>query len=229
MATITTHIYPEHVTVANSTHHALIAGATGSGKSTFLHGVITSILTKSPNECQLVLIDPKRVELNRYKNTQHCIAYECEAAGIERILNNCLVEVERRYKEMVSKEENEYKGTKICIVVEELADVFYMSKPAYVLLERLARIARAANVQIIAATQCILSEVIPTRLKMNLDLRVALPVATAHDSRIILDTKGAESLILGEAIIKIGCSVNKVTAHRIDDTERKNLIAFRHR
>lgn len=229
MATMTTTIYPEHVTVANSTHHALLAGASGSGKSTFLEGVINVILTKHPNDYQMVLIDPKRVELSRFKDTQNCIAYASEITDIEYLLDKCLEMVERRYKAMEQRGEQKYTGTKVYIIIDELADIVYMSKTAFNQIERLARIARAANVQLICATQCILSEVIPTRLKCNLDLRVALPTASANESRVILGMNGAETLNIGEAIIKIGCSTDKVKAHKVDNEALMQLITFRNK
>lgn len=224
-----TTIYREHETVANSTHHALIAGVTGSGKSTFINGIIHSILCRNPYDYQMVLIDPKQVELSRYANTQHCIAYADTTETIESTLEAVNRLVDRRYAEMKQAGVTKYEGTKIYVIVDELAEILYTSKQAYASIERLARFARASNVQLVCATQCILSEVIPTRLKMNLDLRVALPVDTATSSRVILGINGAESLAIGEAIIKEGIRVQRVQAHRVSEEAIRDLINLRAR
>lgn len=229
MAILEATVYPEHVRVADSTHHVLIAGASGSGKSTFLTGVINAIMCKDPNKYQFVLIDPKRVELSRFKRTSHCAGYASDEQDIERLLSKCLLLVDKRWREMESKGETEYKGTKLYIIIDELADIVFTSKTAFSQIERLARIARAANIQLICATQCILSEVIPTRLKCNLDLRVALPTASASDSRVIIGVNGAEALSKGEAIIKEGCNITKTAVHRVDPEKLKALINFRTR
>ncbi len=224
--TLTVNHYRVFEAIADSTHHALIAGCTGGGKSTFTEGVIYSILCKNPNDAQMVLIDPKRVELSRFKNTVHCAGFASEPADIEALLNKCLQLVEYRYKEMEKAEQTKYTGTKLYIIIDELADVKFTAPKAFELIERLARIARAANVQLICATQCINAEIIPTRLKINLDLRVAVPVNNASESRVILDTAGAETLTVGEAIIRHGRDINKVTFPKVDT---KALRDFRKR
>lgn len=234
MATFETVIYPEHVRVADSTHHVLIAGASGSGKSTFLDGVINAIMCKNPNNYQFVLIDPKRVGLSIYKNTWHCAGYASEPEDTVKLLDMCLQLVDRRYREMELAGVREYKEmenarAKLYIIIDELSDVVFTSREAFNRIERLARIARAANIQLICATQCILSEVIPTKLKCNLDMRVALPTASASDSRVIMGVNGAETLNKGEAIIKDGNNINKVKTHKVNDEMLRALIQFRTR
>jgi len=223
MATMTINRNPVFSAITASAHHALIAGASGSGKSTFLENIIYDILTHNPAECQMVLIDPKRVELSRFKHTAHCAGYATEPEDIEALLNKCLALVDYRYREMEQAGARKYTGTKLYIIVDELADIAFTSKRAFELLERLARIARAAGVQLICATQNINAEVIPTRLKCNLDTRVSVPVSSVSESRVILGIAGAETLSIGEAIIKTGCKVERVTFPEVDT---EPLIAF---
>lgn len=175
--------------------HLLIAGATGSGKSVVINGILDAILHRSPNAAQLILIDPKRVELVQYKDLPHCIYYATEPEERVSALERALAITEKRYKDMASKRLRKFDGSDVYVIIDELADMMTTQKKAVApLLQRLCQIGRAAGVHCIAATQCPLSCVIPTPIKVNFDSRVGLRTRCAQDSRNILGATGCELL-----------------------------------
>lgn len=175
--------------------HLLIAGATGSGKSVVINGLIYTALFDSPAQVQLILIDPKRVELVDYKRLPHTIQYASEPGEMVEALKKGIEITETRYKAMQRERVKKYTGGAVYIIIDELADLMTTDKKhVQPLIQRLAQIGRAANVHIIAATQCPLASIIPTAIKVNFDSRVALRTRCAQDSRNILGVKGCELL-----------------------------------
>jgi S-DNA-T family DNA segregation ATPase FtsK/SpoIIIE len=175
--------------------HLLIAGATGSGKSVVINGIITTSLKDSPAQVQYILIDPKRVELAQYRPLPHTIAYASEPDSMIQALRTALDIIESRYKAMQRQGVRKYTGSHIYVVIDELADLMTTNKKqVQPLIQRIAQIGRAANVHIIAATQCPLSAVIPTPIKVNFDSRVGLRTRSRQDSRNILGCGGCELL-----------------------------------
>lgn len=175
--------------------HLLIAGATGSGKSVLINGLIYTALYRSPNAVRLVLIDPKRVELCQYRKLPHALRYASEPADMVKALTDCVDLMERRYKAMQSREETKSDEAAVYIIIDELADLLTTNKREVLpILCRLAQLGRAANVHLIGATQRPTKDVLSGQLKVNLDARVALRCPTPQDSRNIIDRKGAETL-----------------------------------
>ena len=175
--------------------HLLIAGATGSGKSVVINGIVATSLKDSPAQVQYIFIDPKRVELLQYRRLPHCIAYASEPGSMIQALHAALDIIESRYTTMQKQGVRKYTGSNVYIVIDELADLMTTSrKQVQPLLQRIAQIGRAANVHIIAATQCPLSAVIPTPIKVNFDSRVGLRTRSKQDSRNILGCGGCECL-----------------------------------
>ena len=176
--------------------HLLIAGQTGSGKSVVINGIIYSLLVNYfPEECQFVFMDPKRVELIDYKRLPHCLYYASEPGQPVQALSLALDITETRYKAMQAQGLKKYPGGHVYIIIDELADLMTTDKKNIVpLLQRLAQIGRAANIHIIAATQCPLAEIIPTKIKVNFDSIVGLKTATKQHSRNIISIPGLESL-----------------------------------
>lgn len=175
--------------------HLLVAGATGSGKSVVINGLIHTALFKSPEDVQLVLIDPKKVELVDYRRLPHTVCYACEQEDMIAALRAAVVLMDQRYSAMQARRLKKYPGGHVYVVIDELADLMLTCKrQAQPLLQWLGQIGRAANVHVIAATQCPLREVIPTPIKVNFDARVALRTRSAQDSRNILGVKGCEEL-----------------------------------
>jgi len=175
--------------------HLLIAGATGSGKSVAVNGIIYTALYNAPGRVQFILIDPKRVELSQYKKLPHTLIYASEPGDMITALNMAMQFTENRYKAMQRDGVRKYPGGDIYVIIDELADLMTTNKKqVQPLLQRLCQIGMAARVHVIACTQCPLSVVIPTPIKVNFDSRLALRTRSAQDSRNILDKKGCECL-----------------------------------
>lgn len=182
--------------------HVLIAGASGSGKSTLINGLIAAALRWSSASRQLILIDPKRVELNEWADMPHTIAHVTEPGDIVPALEYALDTIEARYKSMQRRRARLYDGPDIYIIIDELADLMTTQRKAVTpLIQRICQIGRAARVHLIAATQCPLAKVIPTEIKVNFAAVCGLHTATRAHSRNIIDRPGCELLPLcGECI-----------------------------
>ena len=175
--------------------HLLIAGATGSGKSVVINGILYTALYNSPAAVELILIDPKRVELIDYAQLPHTLKYASEPGDMVQALELAMTITERRYKAMQARHMKKYDGGAVYVIIDELADLMTTNRrQVQPLLQRLAQIGRAANVHIIAAPQCPLSAVIPTPIKVNFDSRVGLRTRSKQDSRNILGVGGCELL-----------------------------------
>lgn len=175
--------------------HLLIAGATGSGKSVVINGIMHAALYVAPCDAEFILIDPKRVELSIYRKLPHTRLYASEPAEMVQALQQAMTITEDRYKRMQRKQQRKYDGGHVYVIIDELADLMTTNKKqVQPLLQRLCQIGRAANVHVIAATQCPLATVIPTPIKVNFDARVALRTRSAQDSRNILGQRGCELL-----------------------------------
>lgn len=175
--------------------HLLVAGATGSGKSVVINGIITTALFNAPSEVSFILIDPKRVELVDYKYLPHTSFYASEPDDMVRGLQRAMSTIELRYKQMQRAHQKKYTGTELFVIIDELADLMTTNKKQVMpLLQRIAQVGRAAGVHLICATQCPLAKVIPTEIKVNFDARVGLRTRSAQDSRNILGFNGCENL-----------------------------------
>ncbi|MCD8201032.1 MAG: hypothetical protein LUD47_03085 [Clostridia bacterium] len=179
--------------------HLLIAGATGSGKSVLINGLIHAALFRHPgegeNRANFILIDPKRTELIDFAELPHTILYASEPDEIPGALQKAMDITEDRFKRMQKDRVKKYSGGDVYIIIDELADLMTTQKKMVVpLLQRLCQLGRAANVHVIAATQCPLVEIIPTKIKVNFDARVGLRTSCKQDSRNILGFTGCEEL-----------------------------------
>ena len=175
--------------------HILIAGATGSGKSVVINGLIHTALLQSPAKYEFIMIDLKRVELCAYKDLPHTAFYADSISSAIQGLQMALNEIDRRYRDMQIRGLKKYDGSCVYVVIDELADLMTVDKKHVLpMLQRIAQIGRAANVKIIAATQCPLASVIPTQVKVNFDTVIGLHTRSAQDSRNILGVTGCESL-----------------------------------
>lgn len=189
--------------------HMLVAGSTGSGKSVFMHSVIVSLIMRNkPDELKLLLIDPKRVEMNAYRDIPHLLCPNISEPNEALVAFNKLVEeMERRYslfsEEYVNEirdynEVMEQKGLEklpyIVIFVDEYADLSESCKEIRSPVVRIAQKARAAGIHLVLATQRPSVNVIDGVIKANISTHVALMVNNATDSMVILGEGGAESL-----------------------------------
>lgn len=175
--------------------HTLIAGATGSGKSVIINGLIYDCIFDSPNKKQLVLIDPKRVELLQYKPLPHTIAYASEQREIKQLIDYCVQLMDYRYQIMQYQRLKKSIDPHVYIFVDEFADLITTQKRDVIKpLCRIAQLGRAANIHLILATQRPTRDIIDGQIKVNIDSRVALRVPTKQDSRNIINVAGAELL-----------------------------------
>jgi len=174
--------------------HILIAGSTGSGKSVLINSMLYTLLTYQPTEKQIVLIDPKRVELYAYKNVPHCTGYASEIPDIIVLLQKACDVMDARYKEMQKEGKRMYEGTDIYIVIDEFADIMVLTNEAEPLIQRLGQLGRAARVHLIIATQAPNRTVLKANIVLNLTDRIALHCNDKIESRQILGQAGAELL-----------------------------------
>lgn len=176
--------------------HLLIAGATGSGKSVVVNGIISTLLTLySPYYAQFILIDPKRVELIQYKNLPHTIAYASEPGEFEQALRKAMQISDTRYKDMQARGLRKWDGGDVYVVIDELADLITTNKKeCQPLIQRIAQIGRGAKIHLLVGTQTPVSTILSTPIKCNLDARVGLRCRSGQDSRNILGVTGCEKL-----------------------------------
>ena len=193
--------------------HILIAGTTGSGKSGSLNAMLVSILLNAtPDEVKMILIDPKRVELNHYEAIPHLLTpVVTNMKSAAAALMNVVGEMERRYEKLgAARARNIIEFNKarreadreddtlpyVLVVIDELADLMMVS-PAEVedCIIRLAQKSRAVGIHLVLATQRPSVDVITGMIKANVPSRIAFAVSSMTDSRVILDTPGAESLL----------------------------------
>ena len=208
--------------------HMLIAGTTGSGKSVCMNSIIISLLYKaSPDDVKLIMVDPKMVELGIYNGIPHLlipvVTDPKKAAGS---LQWAVTEMLRRYKAMsdagvrdlesynsiVENEEDGKKLPQVVVIIDELADLMLVAaKEVEESICRIAQMGRAAGIHLIIATQRPSADVITGLMKANIPSRIAFAVASAMESRIILDTQGAEKLVgKGDMLYApIGCGKPK--------------------
>ena len=177
--------------------HLLVAGATGSGKSVVVNGIVTTMLYNSPAKSQFILIDPKRVELSPYRDLPHTIAYASEPDEMIMALAYALKICDDRYKEMQKRCERKYSGGDVYVIIDEWADLMTTNKRIVApIVQRLAQIGRASKVHTILCTQTPIAKILPTEIRCNFDSRVGLRTRSAQDSRNILGKTGLETLPL---------------------------------
>ena len=214
--------------------HLLIAGATGSGKSVALNGIITSLIIKySPFDCSFVLIDPKKVELIQFSFLPHTARYASERDDMIRALQWAIDETDRRFTCMQRDMIKEYNGPHLYVVIDELADLMTtMKKETLPLLQRLAQIGRAAHVHVIACTQNVMAVTIPTVLKCNFSTILGLRTANKQQSRFLISEVGCETLPdpkregKGYGFLRDGADLEKLLIYKYPESEMKFAIEW---
>ncbi|OIU72170.1 FtsK/SpoIIIE family DNA translocase [Rossellomorea aquimaris] len=235
----------------NKMPHLLVAGATGSGKSVCINGIITSILMRAkPHEVKLMMIDPKMVELNVYNGVPHLLApVVTDAKKASQALKKVVSEMERRYelfshtgtrniegyndyvkRQNIENEEKQPLLPYIVVIVDELADLMMVaSNDVEDAITRLAQMARAAGIHLIIATQRPSVDVITGVIKANIPSRIAFAVSSQTDSRTILDSGGAEKLLgRGDMLfMPVGASKpTRVQGAFLSDEEVEDIVDF---
>ncbi|WP_312115373.1 DNA translocase FtsK [Brevibacillus reuszeri] len=222
--------------------HLLVAGATGSGKSVCINGLIMSILFKAkPEEVKLMMVDPKMVELNVYNGIPHLLApVVTDPRRASVALKKVVAEMERRYNlfaktgsRNIEMYNSQVEGTPlpyIVVIVDELADLM-MVAPGEVedAICRLAQMARASGIHLIIATQRPSVDVITGVIKANIPSRIAFGVSSMADSRTILDMGGAEKLLGRGDMLSLPMGASKpvrVQGAFVSDKEVEEVVRF---
>ncbi|MFD1705941.1 DNA translocase FtsK [Siminovitchia sediminis] len=235
----------------NKMPHLLVAGATGSGKSVCINGIITSILMRAkPHEVKMMMIDPKMVELNVYNGIPHLLApVVTDPKKASQALKKVVNEMERRYelfshtgtrniegyndyirRENAEEEDQQPLLPYIVVIVDELADLMMVaSNDVEDAITRLAQMARAAGIHLIIATQRPSVDVITGVIKANIPSRIAFAVSSQTDSRTILDSGGAEKLLgRGDMLfLPVGASKPvRIQGAFLSDQEVEDVVQF---
>ena len=225
--------------------HLLIAGTTGSGKSVCISALITGlVMCNMPDDLQLVILDPKRVELSRFNGLPHLIGeVETDPNRMLAVLAWVVAEMERRYKLFedhaardiyVYNQKAPRKGLKtlpkIVVVMDELASLM-MNAPEQTegRLVRLAQMARATGIHLMVATQRPSTDIVTGLIKANFPARIAFTVASSVDSRVILDVNGAETLLGRGDMLFLdpeNSTPKRVQGVMVDDSEMKALLQY---
>lgn len=226
--------------------HLLVAGATGSGKSVCINGIITSILYKAkPNEVKFLMVDPKMVELNVYNGIPHLLApVVTDPRRASLALKKIVVEMEKRYELFSKSGTRNIEGYNAMltetgtgaplpyyvIIVDELADLMMVAaNDVEDSICRLAQMARAAGIHLIIATQRPSVDVITGVIKANIPSRIAFGVSSQVDSRTILDMVGAEKLLgRGDMLyLPVGASKPvRIQGAFLSDQEVEHVVGF---
>lgn len=222
--------------------HVLIAGATGSGKSVGINSFLCSLLFRcSPEELQLILVDPKRVELTMYQDIPHLLTpVIVEAQKVVSALKWACSEMDRRYQLLADHGVRNIDSfnqlgsvpplPKIVIVIDEFADIM-MFAPHDVeeSVTRIAQMARAVGIHLVLATQRPSVNVITGLIKANIPTRIAFNVASVMDSRVVLDSVGAEKLLGHGDMLYLPPDQAKpirIQGTLVSDADARNLTAF---
>jgi S-DNA-T family DNA segregation ATPase FtsK/SpoIIIE len=231
--------------------HLLIAGTTGSGKSVCINSLTTSLVCNNrPDELKLVMIDPKMVELVRFNGLPHLLGkVEVELERIIGVLHWLAHEMDSRYKvlanagsrtladynKLASRRKSLDKLPYIVLMIDELADLMMMApEEVEQTLVRLAQMARAVGIHLVIATQRPSTDVVTGLIKANFPARIAFAVASSVDSRVILDSTGAEHLLgKGDMLYQSpeaakparlqGCFVSDLEIERVVDFWREEM------
>ncbi|HTF89577.1 MAG TPA: DNA translocase FtsK, partial [Planctomycetota bacterium] len=237
--------------------HLLIAGTTGSGKSVCINTILASfLLTRSPHDVQMILIDPKMVELQMFEKIPHLmLPVVTDMRQATKVLEWAVEKMEGRYELFRSAGVKNVKGYNaltedelrtrigedfsertprhvpyIIVVVDEFADLMMQAKKeAEQAITRLAQKSRAVGIHVILATQRPSTDVITGVIKGNLPTRIAFQVASKVDSRVILDSMGAEKLLGGGDMLynpPQSSRIKRVQGALVEDHEIKGLVDF---
>jgi S-DNA-T family DNA segregation ATPase FtsK/SpoIIIE len=225
--------------------HMLVAGTTGSGKSVFMTSLITCLaMNNSPDDLRLAILDPKMVELLRFNGLPHMMGkVETQLDRMLGVLAWGIKEMEDRYRKLEAANARdldaynakmERRGgehlPKIVIFIDELADLMQSAPDqteGYVV--RLAQMARATGIHLIVATQRPSTDIITGLIKANFPARISFMMASAVDSRVILDTNGAETLMGRGDLLFLdpeSAGLKRAQAVLIDDREIENVIGY---
>lgn len=225
--------------------HLLIAGATGSGKSVCINSIVAALLcTTTPNEVQFIMVDPKRVELVNYRGIPHLIQdVVTDVDGAVQALQFAVEEMDRRFKMFATKgarnieiynhtveDKPEERLPFLVVIVDELADLMMVAaNEVEHAITRLAQMARATGIHLILATQRPSVDVVTGLIKANFPARISFAVTSQIDSRVVLDTPGAEKLLGRGDMLYMASDSSKLLRLQgcfVSDRELDKLVTY---
>ena len=225
--------------------HLLIAGTTGAGKSVCINEILTGfLLTMTPDELRLILVDPKRVELSGYNGIPHLLTpVIVDADHVVGTLQWVIKEMDIRYRKFsdtgarniadynaLCEANGEKKLPYLLIVIDELADMMLLAPDETErVITRLAQLARATGIHLVLATQRPSTDIITGLIKANFPARIAFAVASSVDSRVILDQPGAERLLgRGDMLFQApdAAAPVRIQGAFVSDVEINRLAAY---
>ncbi len=224
--------------------HLLIAGATGSGKSVCINAITTCLVfNNSPENLRLVMVDPKRVELSRFNALPHLLSsVEHEAQRVIGMLRWITKEMEERYKKFAeagSRHLEDYNRKAksrrerlpyIVVIIDELADLMLFAPDEIEwLICRIAQMARATGIHLVIATQRPSTDVVTGLIKANFPARISFAVTSQVDSRVILDSVGADSLLGSGDMLYMASDSSKLVRIQgcfVSDEEIRRVVEF---
>jgi S-DNA-T family DNA segregation ATPase FtsK/SpoIIIE len=226
--------------------HLLIAGTTGSGKSVCIASLTVCLaMNNLPDELRMVMIDPKMVELIRFNGLPHLVGkVETDLERIVGVLRWCTAEMDRRYKLLETARARDIDSynqkmrrrgdgeplPRLVILMDELADLMMMAPDQTEhTLVRLAQMARATGIHLVVATQRPSTDILTGLIKANFPARISFAVASSVDSRVILDTQGAETLLGQGDMLYLSPEASapvRLQGAFVSDKEIENLIRY---
>lgn len=226
--------------------HLLIAGTTGSGKSVCIASLTVCLaMNNLPEDLRMVMIDPKMVELIRFNGLPHLVGkVETDLERIVGVLRWCTAEMDRRYKlletarardidsynQKIRRRGEGEKLARLVILMDELADLMMMAPDQTEhTLVRLAQMARATGIHLVVATQRPSTDILTGLIKANFPARISFAVASSIDSRVILDTQGAETLLGQGDMLYLSPEASapvRLQGAFVSDKEIENLIRY---
>ncbi len=211
-----------------ASNHVLIGGCTGSGKSVLLSDILWTLSGYNPHDDKYILVDLKRVELNHFKRFPHCIRFVNDKADVIPVLDRLVDIMNTRYSRMEKLEQRQSKEFRIYLIIDEFTQVLDIcGKQAELKIAELLRMARAANIHLILATQDVSRKAIPASIQKNIVTRVGLACETAIDSKQIIGIPGCEQLPdYGYAYLKQGRKLDLFQVPMISDTDIQTRLNY---
>ncbi len=211
-----------------ASNHVLIGGCTGSGKSTVLYDLLWTLSGYNPLHDRYILIDLKRVELNHFKGFPHCAGFVKYSQDVIPTLDSVLSLMYNRYSVMENLYQRQSQDYRLYLIIDEFTQVLEAcGKQAELKIAELLRMARAANIHLILATQDVSRKAIPASIQKNIVTRVGLACETAIDSKQIIGIPGCEQLPdYGYAYLKQGRKLDLFQVPMISDTDIQERLNY---
>ena len=174
--------------------HGMVAGASGSGKSTAINGILHALCCHAPCDMSYAIIDIKQVSLLDWEYLPHCMRYARTVTDAHELIYQFSATMDDRYAKMLEQRTDKYNGTHLYLIIDEAADLLDSNKEIINELIHICRLGRACNIHVIYATQSPDRKTIPSQLQQNIPCVLGLRCRSHLESRQIINAKGCETL-----------------------------------